>query len=277
MEGWTDHALVVLFYGSVLGYLLGLLLESKSFGHLLAEIWARASETGKRPLKQEVLALGGRFLGVVYEKGGRVSVKKLFLISFLLNVPLLIGTVELFTKDNSLRYSQVLMVSDQISVMLIAALVGNITNEYFSYSITNWFYKKAIKRNLVSLLVLEVVVLLLVFYLVPLVLIFGLKSNVFIGEYWAGMFLFPSMTTALIMMSTNASKLILMVPALSVCLPSTAILLAVFSVYNKPVISGLAKGAELIGGIDGKQLKTGSLILFTFVTGFMTYLSLPQS
>lgn len=255
------HITIYLYYLSLAGYLIGVILSTASVRHMISEFWYLSTHNKEKYKNCMFFKIADEITSTIYEDNNSLSHKKLLIVTLLMNSMLILG-VYLADEINGGTAGMA-----DIQRMSLFTPFGAYIFEYLSYKATRFFLNKTMANNSIIYMVYDVLLLIVLFYVFPLIALTAASyfNNAFLG-------LFTLISTPLfplfIITDSKGAYIALMLPAVfSICLPSLLIIIALLLIYNKLTLNIISIIIEKISIIDFEKLKKRSLILFSLATG----------
>lgn len=299
------NTLTVILVLSTFSYIFATIFGNKLVKKSLIEAWCLSESHYERPHKAEVLSLIGLFLDSVYCTDNKLNIRKLIVIVTISNISMISYLIlENTVGHNSLKGDNL---SDEILMIMTSSLFFSVIFvEYFSYKLTRFFHNASKKTNTYKYIIIDIIFVVFVLYLIPFLLFLDIQSNVMhLYELIYGDFLFNSqdgdnynnilylfttfITFIAPVVSFNffSSELIIyinsdssfynialpFIPTFSLCLPTTIVILGFSIFYNKHLFYFFSTFIEKLSERNFKNIKTGSITVFTFTSGYIGYLS----
>jgi len=253
------------YYLSLTGYILGLLISNKVVKQTIDSLWYNFVLKSESNLKAEVLAFADIVIDSIYRKNGKLSILKLFIFAIVLNSMFLLVFFSIDPEFSGFKGIEILLL---ILILLSVLFLGMMLFEYTSYKITTYFLNKALRNNSLIYIFYDLLILLFILYISPGLIVY-LISLYYVDVAVAIAIFTPLFPLAMINeLSPNPVEIFVMLTsALSIAIPTISLIATISICYNKRTLQLLTIISEKLALIDGKRLRDRSLILFTLCTG----------
>ncbi len=270
--------LCVLFFGSIAGYLFGVILQNRTLRSGIEHLWfvtANKMEVDRTTL---VLDLLDEVVDSLFRIDGRPSKRKLVVLALLLNSIYIGGGVLQLFLSASPDFSRVALVGLAIASVLIMTSVAYWWG-LIAYAITARYVRRAREQARLLPIAIGGLWICAAFYVVPLGLLFlGRWSRFNSGDAAAsfvleGMFTIFTPPGPLVSAIEGAPPVLLALPAsLSPLVPSVIVTAALAVLYNRHTLSLLeATLAKLAHANAPRMIRSASIAIFGIASGLMSY------
>lgn len=297
MERLLEFTSFTLIFASFLVWIITKALQSKKVRGLLIELWMHFEE--KKEQSGAEIILANRIFGAVYKNSnGGLSIAKFAFIIITLNAPFVLYysnlqnliyqnayKAELEDIEKNIEYFGTALVGNMYAhvmdnamidlfVYTAAFLIGVVVFEYASYKMTSIFLSKAEKNKTFKYVMIDVVCLVSIYYLVPLIIYYNdLVAHFYTENSWSsvhaevyfGFHMFPLAPVYYFINDDRWISNILVIPSVSVCLPTVIYILGVFIYYNKCILGYVSSYVERIERTNFKLM--GSITEFLAILG----------
>jgi hypothetical protein len=262
-----------LFFLSIAGYLTGVLLEHKALRAGVEQLWYLSASRLEAGRIAGALQLVDKVLDAVYRDNGRVSYGKIAIVTLLLNGLYMAGAFTVVQNTVLQRQEPALQLLSVFVILSLAAPFAFLW-ECVSYSITASFVRKAVATGKLRFLLFDVLALTFGLSIVPAVVALGIAEwtdSLLWGSF--ALMISPLYPLAFGFLEQQGSLAWLMsVAGLSICLPTVLVCTSCALFCNRTTLRLCETGlARLSTPNAGSLLRSGSLGMFTLVTGVMTY------
>lgn len=286
MERLLEFTSFSLIFASLLVWIITKALQSKKVRDLLLELWIHFEE--KKEQSGAAILLANRIFGAVYKSSnGGLSIAKFAFIIIILNAPFVLyySNLQNLIYQNAYNAEQE-VIKDNIEefgtastgnmyahamdnatidlfVYTTAFLLGVIVFEYASYKMTSIFLSKAEKQKTFKYIIFDVACLVLIYYLVPFIIYYrDMMTHFYTENSWSsvhaevyfGFHMFPLAPVYYFINDGRWISNILVIPSVSVCLPTVIYILGVFVYYNKRILAYASLYVERLERTNFKRM-----------------------